>query len=108
MSDLEYFNYFFTWTAVVLPDRIDSWAETLKPCWKNSGTLASRLFPHNNMEYYGHTADDENGRRLPESNWQLLRDHLRNVAELAKQFAEPMGLAQEAELAGLLHDLGKP
>jgi len=57
------------------------------------------------MEYYGHTAVDKDGRRLPETHWQLLRDHLRNVAKLAKQFAEPVGLCSEAELAGLLHDL---
>ncbi len=54
------------------------------------------------MEYYGHTADDENGRRSPEAHWQLLRKHLRNVAELAKGFAKPLGL--EAELVGSLRD----
>jgi len=59
------------------------------------------------MEFYAHTAEDPNGVRLPEAQWQLLRDHLRNVAHLAKNFAEPLGLAPEAELAGLLHDLGK-
>jgi CRISPR-associated endonuclease/helicase Cas3 len=32
---------------------------------------------------------------------------LRNVAMLAKQFAEPLGLGPDAELAGYLHDLGK-
>jgi len=59
------------------------------------------------MEYYGHTADGPDGQRLLESQWQLLRDHLRNVAQLAKQFAEPLQLEKEAEIAGLLHDLGK-
>ena len=38
---------------------------------------------------------------------QPLRDHLRNVAEIATRFAEPLGLAAEAKHAGLLHDLGK-
>jgi CRISPR-associated helicase Cas3/CRISPR-associated endonuclease Cas3-HD len=59
--------------------------------------------------YYAHTAEDKNGRPLPESSgrWQPLAEHLRNVAAMAKQFAEPLGLAAEAELAGLLHDLGK-
>jgi CRISPR-associated endonuclease/helicase Cas3 len=59
------------------------------------------------MTFYAHTADDENGKRRPESAWQSLRQHLLNVADLAKKFAVPLGLCAEAELAGLLHDLGK-
>jgi len=59
------------------------------------------------MRYYAHTAEDEKGNRLPEKHWQILSVHLRKVAELAKGFAAPVGLAAEAELAGLLHDLGK-
>ncbi len=61
------------------------------------------------MSYYAHTAEGLDGKRLPESSglWQPLKDHLRNVAALARRFAEPLGLANEAELAGLLHDLGK-
>lgn len=59
--------------------------------------------------YYAHTAEDGNGNRLPESSgkWQLLADHLRNVADLAAKFAAPFGASEEARLAGLLHDLGK-
>lgn len=59
------------------------------------------------MNYYAHTGKDENGRPLPESRWQPLAKHLRNVAVLARQFAAPIGLSADAELAGLLHDLGK-
>ena len=59
------------------------------------------------MTYYAHTAEDDNGNRLPKSKWQPLKDHLRQVAGLAKRFARPLGLEAEAELAGLLHDLGK-
>jgi len=36
------------------------------------------------MEYYGHTADGPDGQRLLESQWQLLRDHLRNIAKLTE------------------------
>jgi CRISPR-associated endonuclease/helicase Cas3 len=39
--------------------------------------------------------------------WQPLPVHLLNVARMAKRFAEPSRLDVEAELAGLLHDLGK-
>ncbi len=60
------------------------------------------------MTYYAHTAETETGERDPnQSRWQLLSTHLCNVAELARQFAAPFGLADEARLAGLLHDLGK-
>ncbi len=59
------------------------------------------------MRYFAHTAVGPDGRQLPESHWQPLAEHLRNVAALAKQFAAPLGMAAEAELAALLHDLGK-
>ena len=61
------------------------------------------------MKYYAHTAEDENGKRLPESSgkWQELSTHLRNVARLAKDLAALLGLSTESELSGLLHDLGK-
>src|SRR5258708_837035 len=59
------------------------------------------------MKYYAHTAENESGQRLPEHQWQVLREHLRNVGGLASGFARPLGLATEAEIAGLLHDLGK-
>jgi len=62
------------------------------------------------MKYYAHTAEDEHGRRLKDqSHWQLLKDHLQAVSELAKGFGSFLGpeLENEAELAGLLHDLGK-
>ena len=61
------------------------------------------------MIYYAHTAEDPEGKRLPESSgkWQPLRTHLENVAALAAKFAAPLNASAEAYLAGLLHDLGK-
>jgi CRISPR-associated endonuclease/helicase Cas3 len=60
------------------------------------------------MIYYAHTATDDAGRPDPDTRrWQPLAEHLRQVARLARRFAEPLGLENEAELAGLLHDLGK-
>jgi len=38
---------------------------------------------------------------------QTLHDHLLNVAERAKGFADVFGAGEEARLAGILHDLGK-
>jgi len=59
--------------------------------------------------YYAHTAEDAHGHCLPESSgmWQPLPQHLREVARRARIHGAPLGLADEAELAGLLHDLGK-
>jgi CRISPR-associated helicase Cas3/CRISPR-associated endonuclease Cas3-HD len=58
--------------------------------------------------FFAHTASRSDGQPDPdESRWQPLAAHLRNVAGLARRFAEPLGLADEAELAGWLHDLGK-
>jgi len=43
----------------------------------------------------------------PVSEWQPLDQHLQNVAEKAKEFAEPFGSGEWGHHAGLLHDLGK-
>jgi CRISPR-associated endonuclease/helicase Cas3 len=60
------------------------------------------------MTYYAHTAEGPDGKPDKDpSRWQPLHTHLLNVARLARGFAEPSGLGDEAELAGLLHDLGK-
>src|SRR5437867_9180826 len=59
-------------------------------------------------KYFAHTATLPDGKPDPDQDhWQLLSTHLSNVAQRAKQFAAPLGLSAEAELAGLLHDLGK-
>jgi hypothetical protein len=58
------------------------------------------------MTFYAHTAELPDGSRDPEqSHWQKLATHLRNVADLAKEFAAPPGLTEETELAGHSHDL---
>ena len=60
------------------------------------------------MNYYAHTAETATGERDPNKlRWQPLSDHLQNVANKAREFAEPLGFADVAKLAGLLHDLGK-
>lgn len=50
------------------------------------------------MSFYAHTGSPV---------WQPLAGHLREVACRARLHGAPLGLADEAELAGLLHDLGK-
>jgi CRISPR-associated endonuclease Cas3-HD len=60
------------------------------------------------VKFYAHTATLPDGTNDPNTeHWQLLSDHLRKVADLAEEFADPFGMAAEAKLAGLLHDLGK-
>ena len=52
------------------------------------------------MNYFAHTATRPDGTPDPDrSHWQPLATHLRKVAELARSFATPLGLAAEAELA---------
>ena len=54
------------------------------------------------MNYFAHTAVRADGKpELDTANWQFLSSHLRNVAELAQRFADPLGLGIEARLAGL-------
>lgn len=52
------------------------------------------------MTYFAHSADSE-------LRWHPLKLHLAEVAQLAYVFAGGAFWASEAELAGLLHDLGK-
>jgi len=52
--------------------------------------------------YYAHSLP---GR--PKEEWQCLEEHLRNVAELARSFADQFGAGELGYLAGLWHDLGK-
>jgi CRISPR-associated helicase Cas3/CRISPR-associated endonuclease Cas3-HD len=59
------------------------------------------------MTYYAHTAKDADGNTLGVEAWQPLSVHLRNVSQLARDFGHPLQLEAEAELAGMLHDLGK-
>lgn len=50
--------------------------------------------------FYAHSAN-RNGDR------ETVGDHLKAVADLAAEFAKPLGIEQEARIAALLHDLGK-
>lgn len=59
------------------------------------------------VTYYAHTLEGH-----PESEWQRLDDHLRNVAQLAERFAREARPGDEvfgrnAYWAGLLHDPGR-
>jgi len=52
--------------------------------------------------YYAHSTGN------PEkSNWQLLKDHLINVATISENFANDFHAGELAYTSGLLHDLGK-
>ena len=50
------------------------------------------------MKYYAHSLKDK-----PKEEWQLLKKHLKNVAELARQFTEFFKAGEWGYLAGMLH-----
>ncbi|MDL1978963.1 MAG: CRISPR-associated helicase Cas3' [Deltaproteobacteria bacterium] len=52
--------------------------------------------------YYAHSLEGE-----PPEKWQPLEEHLKNVAERARLFAESFGAGDWGYLSGLWHDLGK-
>ena len=52
--------------------------------------------------YYAHTTD-----KSDKSDWQLLNDHLQQVAELSSSFASDFNAGELAYVAGILHDIGK-
>ena len=54
------------------------------------------------MHYYAHSTEHVDKR-----DWQLLEEHLENVAELASTFASNFGAEEWGRLAGLFHDAGK-
>lgn len=55
-----------------------------------------------NDDLFAHSLDDAD-----ESQWQLLSDHLKNVADMADGFASVFGAGSMARILGLLHDAGK-
>ena len=59
------------------------------------------------MIAYAHTRTRPDGSPAPESEWEPLEVHLREVAELAAEFASTFGAGEWGRLAGLWHDLGK-
>lgn len=60
------------------------------------------------MAYYAHTKEDPATRTiLPKTEWQLLKDHLEQVAKLAEERAVKFGAAKMGKILGLAHDLGK-
>jgi CRISPR-associated endonuclease/helicase Cas3 len=52
--------------------------------------------------YYAHRRDGEN-----REDWQPLIEHLRNTAEIAREFGKDANVGELAYIAGLIHDLGK-
>ncbi|MGY6277157.1 CRISPR-associated helicase Cas3' [Methylomonas sp. MgM2] len=52
--------------------------------------------------FYAHSTENAD-----KSDWQLLKDHLVNVGELAGKFAGAFNCGDYGKVAGLLHDLGK-
>jgi len=55
-----------------------------------------------NKSFYAHSLEGK-----PPSEWQPLEEHLKNVAEIARSFAESFSAGDWGYLAGLWHDIGK-
>ncbi len=53
-------------------------------------------------EFYAHSREGK-----PPEEWQRLEDHLKNVAEMARRFADDFNAGAWGYLGGLWHDLGK-
>jgi hypothetical protein len=53
-----------------------------------------------NKEYYAHSLEG----KLPDE-WQRLDEHLKNVAEMARDFAKAFGVEDWGYLAGLWNNL---
>lgn len=54
------------------------------------------------VEYYAHSVGGK-----AKTGWQGLKEHLEGVGNLAADFAAAFGSENHAQIAGLLHDLGK-
>lgn len=52
--------------------------------------------------FYAHSLPDKD-----ESQWQLLHEHLNTTGALAYELGQSAGIAHLAQVAGLLHDIGK-
>jgi len=68
------------------------------------GSIHANIIKITNMtkKYYAHSLGGK-----PPSDWQPLEEHLKNVAEKARSFAEKFGAGDWAYFAGLWHDIGK-
>ena len=55
------------------------------------------------MTYYAHTREGKDGK----TEHQTVEEHLTGTAVLCREFAASFGAAEQGELAGLTHDIGK-
>lgn len=56
----------------------------------------------NGSPYYAHSKDGRD-----KSEWQHLKDHLAHTADLAAEFGRDANMSELAQVAALLHDIGK-
>jgi len=54
------------------------------------------------MKYYAHTTENSDKR-----DWQTIKAHLEETAELSEKFAEKFNQKDLGYIAGFFHDLGK-
>ena len=60
----------------------------------------------NKLNRFAHTRTRD-GVQTPESEWELIPDHIQQVSDRAEAFASVLGLGKAGRIKGRLHDLGK-
>ena len=69
-----------------------------------AGNEARGLTKLHVCDFYAHTKNRPDGSVADESEWQPLREHLRNVGNLAESFASAFDLEAQTGVGGLLHN----
>ncbi|MCS7060540.1 MAG: CRISPR-associated helicase Cas3' [Anaerolineae bacterium] len=79
---------------------------TLRQALKRESERMARMYgitlTQPTTAYFAHRREGE-----PREEWQPLIEHLRNTAELAREFGREAQVGDLAYIAGLVHDLGK-
>ena len=76
--------------------------EIKREAWRLGELYAVVSLSNTAKRYYAHSREG-----TAEAEWQLLKDHLVATGNLAFELGHDAGVSQLAQVAGLLHDIGK-